>query len=70
MQLAPESLPRRAEVGLNWTVALFALASALVTGMVFGLAPALQAARGVDPGRAEGEQPQRDAGRRAHARAC
>jgi predicted permease len=45
MQLAPESLPRRAEVGLNWTVALFALASALVTGLVFGLAPALQAAR-------------------------
>ena len=45
MQLAPESLPRRAEVGLNWTVALFALASALVTGIVFGLAPALQAAR-------------------------
>jgi putative ABC transport system permease protein len=45
MQLAPESLPRRAEVGLNWTVALFALASALVTGLVFGVAPALQAAR-------------------------
>ena len=45
MQLAPESLPRRAGVGLNWTVALFALASALVTGLVFGVAPALQAAR-------------------------
>ncbi|MBZ5504220.1 MAG: ABC transporter permease [Acidobacteriia bacterium] len=39
-------LPRNAEVHINLTVLGFALLLAIVTGIVFGLAPALQAARG------------------------
>ncbi|MFL5582110.1 MAG: ABC transporter permease [Gemmatimonadaceae bacterium] len=41
----PTDLPRLQEVGLDGTVLLFAVAVSLVTGLVFGLVPALHAAR-------------------------
>lgn len=43
VQLLPESLPRVSEIGLDWPVAGFALALAILTGIVCGLAPAFAA---------------------------
>ncbi len=40
--IAPAALPRLNEVDLNWTVLLFCLAVSLLTGIAFGLAPAIQ----------------------------
>ncbi len=45
LQLAPNTLPRRSEVGLNWTIVAFNAGASLLTGVLFGLAPALQSAR-------------------------
>jgi predicted permease len=45
LQIVPDSLPRLNEVSINWSVLLFALVASLVTGVVFGLAPALHAGR-------------------------
>jgi len=39
----PGGLPRAQEVQLNWRVLLFALAVSLLSGLLFGLAPALRA---------------------------
>jgi putative ABC transport system permease protein len=41
--LWPGSLPRSAEVQLDWHVLLFGLAASLASGVLFGLAPALRA---------------------------
>jgi predicted permease len=41
----PQTLPRVNEIGLNWPVMLFALALALLTGFLCGLAPAFAAIR-------------------------
>jgi predicted permease len=41
--LWPGTLPRAQEVHLDWRVLLFTLAASLVSGMLFGLAPALRA---------------------------
>jgi len=38
--LAPGTIPRRQEIGIDPVVALFAFAAAVVTGLLFGLAPA------------------------------
>jgi predicted permease len=38
-------LPRAHEVGIDWSVFLFLLGACLITGVVFGLAPAIAAAR-------------------------
>jgi putative ABC transport system permease protein len=44
--LMPEGLmPRATEIGFDWRVLGFALAMAIGTGVLFGLAPAIQAAR-------------------------
>jgi predicted permease len=43
ISLLPETLPRIHEIGLNWPVMVFALALALLTGLVCGLAPAFAA---------------------------
>src|ERR1035438_8070277 len=39
----PGSLPRADEVGLDWRVLLFAFGASLLSGLLFGLAPALRA---------------------------
>jgi len=45
VRLAPAGLPRVGDIGLSPVVLLFALGLTLVTGVVFGLLPTLQAAR-------------------------
>ncbi len=45
LALPPFTLPREVHVTLDLSVLLFALAVSLFTGIIFGLAPALQAAR-------------------------
>jgi len=47
--LAPSTLPRINEIQVNWTVLAFAVGISLVTGILFGLAPALRGTH-VDPG--------------------
>ena len=47
LTMAAGQLPRTSEVGLDMTVLLFALIASIVTGVLFGLAPALRA-RGTD----------------------
>jgi putative ABC transport system permease protein len=42
---APKNIPRMSEVGLNWTVLAFTGAISILTGLLFGLAPAAAAAR-------------------------
>jgi putative ABC transport system permease protein len=44
--MRPGNVPRIEEVGLDWRVVAFTLAMSVLTGLIFGLAPALQAARG------------------------
>jgi putative ABC transport system permease protein len=62
----PADLPRLDQIGLDRTVVLFTLAAAIVTGLIFGMVPAMQATnehllRGLqESGRAGG------GGRRAH----
>ena len=45
LALAPTSLPRISDIHLDSTVLLFSLALSVITGLVFGIAPALLAAR-------------------------
>src|SRR5256714_6644094 len=45
LRLIPEGLPRLNEITISWPVLLFALAASLVSGVIFGIAPALQAGR-------------------------
>ena len=45
VRLLPEGVPRADVIGLDSTVTLAALAISLVTGIVFGILPALQASR-------------------------
>ena len=46
VSIAPASTPRVGEIGLDATVLLFAAGVTALTGLLFGLAPAIQAARG------------------------
>jgi predicted permease len=43
--LAPPSVPRLDQVGLDWVVLAYALVTSLGAGLLFGLAPALRASR-------------------------
>ena len=43
MKISPTAIPRAREVGLDWTVLGFTIALSFVTGILFGLVPALQA---------------------------
>ena len=45
LRFLPDNLPRLNEISINWTVLLFALATSVICGVVFGLAPAFQASR-------------------------
>jgi putative ABC transport system permease protein len=45
VRLIPATLPRLNTVTINWSVLLFAMGVTLVSGLVFGLVPALQAGR-------------------------
>jgi predicted permease len=45
LQVIPRNLPRLTEVNLDWRVLLFALLMSLLTGLIFGLAPAVHATR-------------------------
>jgi putative ABC transport system permease protein len=45
VSLKPANLPRLAEIGVNRTVFLFTLAVSVVTGFIFGVAPALQVSK-------------------------
>ncbi len=44
--MSSDGIPRAGEIGLDWTVLGFTLGLALVTGLVFGLLPALHASKG------------------------
>src|SRR5262245_29678242 len=46
LKLIPVEIPRLAETSLDWRVLCFTLCLSLLTSLLFGLAPALQAARG------------------------
>jgi predicted permease len=43
--LGPKSIPRLAEIGIDWRVLLFTLLVSVLTGMLFGLVPALRVSR-------------------------
>jgi putative ABC transport system permease protein len=43
--LAPSSLPRIAEIGIDWRVLAYAAGTSLATGLLIGVTPALRAAR-------------------------
>src|SRR5205823_2321712 len=45
VHLLPENLPRLGEISINWWILLFALGVSVITGVIFGLAPALRAGR-------------------------
>ncbi len=45
VSLKPANLPRLAEIGINRTVFIFTFAISVVTGIIFGLVPALQASK-------------------------
>jgi predicted permease len=45
LRIVPDRLPRLNEVSVSWPVLLFALGASLLAGVMFGLAPALNAGR-------------------------
>jgi predicted permease len=50
LRMAAAQIPRAGEIGLDWRVFAFLLAICMTTGVGFGLAPAIVAARGVAGG--------------------
>jgi predicted permease len=46
LRFMPSNVPRLSEVRIDWVVLAFALLISIVTGLVFGLAPALHSAKG------------------------
>jgi predicted permease len=45
LRLLPENLPRLNEISISWSLLLFTLMASVVSGVLFGLAPSLQAGR-------------------------
>src|SRR5246127_1181366 len=46
LRLVPSNVPRLNEIRIDWVVLAFALLISILTGLVFGLAPALHSAKG------------------------
>ena len=46
VSLAPASIPRLDEIGIDWRVVVFCAAAALLTGLLIGLVPGWRASRG------------------------
>src|SRR5262249_43373401 len=46
LRFVPSNIPRLSEVRIDWVVMAFALLISILTGLAFGLAPALHSARG------------------------
>jgi predicted permease len=46
LRFVPSNVPRLSEVRIDWVVLVFALLISILTGLVFGLAPALHSAKG------------------------
>jgi predicted permease len=64
----PGGLPRADDLHLDWRVLLFALAASLLSGLLFGLAPALRApARGLERVLRAGARTVRGSSRRLHS---
>ncbi|MGA8027856.1 MAG: ABC transporter permease [Bryobacteraceae bacterium] len=64
----PGSLPRAEEVQLDWRVLLFALGVSILSGLVFGLAPALRApARDLEQSLRTGARTHTGSSRRLHS---
>jgi putative ABC transport system permease protein len=69
LALSPADLPRATEVGVDGGMLLFALALSMLAGLVFGLAPALQATRtDLNTGLKEGGRSGSDGGLRNRLR--
>src|SRR6476660_1718283 len=45
LRLVPENFPHLNEISISWSVLLFALTASVISGVFFGLAPALQVGR-------------------------
>jgi predicted permease len=45
VSMIPPDIPRLAEIHTNWTVAIAAVALSMITGLLFGIAPAIQASK-------------------------
>jgi putative ABC transport system permease protein len=43
LYVSPDAIPRSREIGLDWTVLVFTVGISFVTGILFGLIPAIQA---------------------------
>lgn len=43
LYISPDSIPRSGEIGLDWQVLVFTIGISFLTGLLFGLVPALQA---------------------------
>jgi putative ABC transport system permease protein len=43
LSISPDAIPRAGEIGLDWTVLGFTIGVAFLTGILFGLVPAIQA---------------------------
>jgi putative ABC transport system permease protein len=65
VRLAPTTLTQIRDVEVNWTVALYAIGLAAVAGLVFGAAPAIQAARSDQADALRGSSPRSTGGRGA-----
>ena len=66
LRLVPDGLPRLNEISISWAVLLFALATSVIAGLIFGVAPALQAGR-LDLNRALKQEGRASAGSRERA---
>ena len=70
VSLKPANLPRLAEIGVNRTMFVFTFAVSVVTGLLFGVAPALQASKSdLNEGLKESSRGGTDSPRRQRLRA-